>query len=174
MFSELIAANSNFEKAGLAEINDPDGYTNVRSGPGENYPIIGKILNKEEFYFGCDTVNANWLRVQKMDSMIGFMHKSKIRLVKLLRMKSCDMSLIKQVDSLNSWNKIFEFYSKYQICDDGAIAEGLSDAIANMFSNKWSKINEFSELAVKDTIFFKFALSHIDLTASNIADFPRI
>src|SRR5215210_6185831 len=33
-----------------AVINDPDGYTNVRSGPGTHYGIVARVVDGEIFY----------------------------------------------------------------------------------------------------------------------------
>lgn len=59
-----------------ATINDPDGYTNIRSGPGINYSIIGIIKQDEEFYAKVNFKN-DWWEV-KSNGVTGYVHKSRI------------------------------------------------------------------------------------------------
>lgn len=59
--------------------NDPDGYTNVRSGPGTNHPIVSRIYDDEEFEF-CET-SGSWWEVfyeGEQEWYVGYMHKSRI------------------------------------------------------------------------------------------------
>ncbi|MBT55697.1 MAG: hypothetical protein CMF72_20150 [Mameliella sp.] len=62
-----------------AWINDPDGYTNVRSGPGTNHPIVLRIDDDEEIEF-CET-SGSWWEVfyeGEQEWYVGYMHKSRI------------------------------------------------------------------------------------------------
>ena len=60
-----------------AQINDPDGYTNVRSGPGASYPIVGQI--KAGIVFGFNEIeNSSWWNVNTRRDVYGLMHKSRI------------------------------------------------------------------------------------------------
>ena len=59
-----------------ATINDPDGYTNIRSGPGKNFDISGKVLEGEEFL--VKTGSGDWWEVQTSGGTTGYMHKSRV------------------------------------------------------------------------------------------------
>ena len=64
-----------------AHINDPDGYTNVRSMPDGKAKIVAKIVDGEEFYF--DKVpGSNWVKVYRSADTtadcIGYMHSSRV------------------------------------------------------------------------------------------------
>lgn len=61
-----------------ALINDPDGYTNIRSGQGATYDIVGIVKEGEEFY--VQTGNNEWWKVTTKNGITGYMHKSRIRL----------------------------------------------------------------------------------------------
>ena len=61
-----------------AVINDPDGYTNIRSGEGTNYNIIGAVYEGEVFYAIRNNSN-DWWRIKTKNGIIGYMHKSRIR-----------------------------------------------------------------------------------------------
>jgi hypothetical protein len=71
------AATALFTKA--AVIDDPDGYTNVRSGPADTFPVIGRINRGEIFTTYVQT--SQWWQVRTADSRVGFMERSRIRLV---------------------------------------------------------------------------------------------
>jgi hypothetical protein len=71
-----------------AVINDPDGYTNIRSSPrsdGKN--IIGIVKSGQEFK-AYPEAGAEWWRVsvpsqsKNSPSIIGFMHRSRITILK--------------------------------------------------------------------------------------------
>ncbi|MET4084228.1 hypothetical protein ABIB40_004202 [Pedobacter sp. UYP30] len=84
----------------LAIINDPDGFTNVRSGQGNEFPVIEKI-NKGDFFY-CDlSANNEWIKIVAMKwkdgiQVEGYIHRSRIQLVeKLDNLKQKE--LIKQI-----------------------------------------------------------------------------
>ncbi len=72
-----------------AVINDPDGYTNIRSSPrsDDKKNIIGIVKSEQEFK-AYPEAGAEWWRVsvpsQSKDSpsIIGFMHRSRITILK--------------------------------------------------------------------------------------------
>lgn len=77
-------------------------------------------------------------------------------------------------DSLKTWNSVYRFYKQFSHCDDGGIAEGVSDAVANLLSNRWDSINEFVRLASNDKRFENFVIRHIDETIDWGHDAPLI
>ena len=62
-----------------AEINDPDGYTNVRILPSTKGQILDKIRSGEIFYTHYQT--TNWWYVKTPRNRIGYMHRSRIKLI---------------------------------------------------------------------------------------------
>jgi hypothetical protein len=66
------------------------------------------------------------------------------------------------VDKLDSWEAVLNFYKKYLPCDDGGIAEGVSDAVTKLLANDWAG---FWRLRVRaEPQFQQFVLRHIDAT----------
>jgi hypothetical protein len=71
-----------------AVINDPDGYTNIRSSPRSDVKnIIGSVKSGQVFK-AYPEAGAEWWRVSVQSqstnspSIIGFMHKSRITILK--------------------------------------------------------------------------------------------
>jgi len=91
----------------LARINDPDGFTFVRSGEGKDYPIIAKIESDDFFYYE-NSLN-DWLKVRAIkwnsngDQIEGFMHKSKVQPIESLDIKT-KQKLFKKVLSKQKSN----------------------------------------------------------------------
>lgn len=80
-----------------------------------------------------------------------------------------------EASSLQSWKDVYKSYKSYVQCDDGAIWEGYSDAVARLLSGRWSSVGRLNRLVSKDTGFEKFILRHIDelmspAQAENIRD----
>lgn len=111
-------------------INDPDGYTNIRSGKGSNFEIVDKILTNELFSY-VDSSNENWLMVKitkcncdephrLYNEITGFVHRSRIQglneLEQLARKKifseifSTELDLYKQI--MNSSEKETKEYKR--------------------------------------------------------------
>jgi len=71
-----------------------------------------------------------------------------------------------EASTLKSWAEIYRSYDRFQHCDDGAIAEGYSAAVGNMFSQRWGDIDKLGELVDKHEDFKSFVLHHVDETIS--------
>ncbi|CAN5504669.1 hypothetical protein BH10BAC1_BH10BAC1_05330 [soil metagenome] len=74
----------------LARINDSEGFTNIHSGEGNNFPIIAKLDTTDFFY--CSITNSEWLKIvalkwQGGKQIEGFIHKSKVQLIETLDVK---------------------------------------------------------------------------------------
>ena len=67
-------------------------------------------------------------------------------------------------DSLKTWNSVYRFYKQFSHCDDGSVAEGVSDAIAKLLSNHWDSLHDFVKLASDDKGFEDFVIRHVDET----------
>ncbi len=60
-------------------INDPDGYTNVRSGQGASYGIIERI-NESEVFYAIPQKNSDWWPIRTADGKYGYIHRSRIKI----------------------------------------------------------------------------------------------
>jgi len=76
------------------------------------------------------------------------------------------------VDTLNSWDRIHDWYKTYSQCDDGSQAEGVSDAVARNLVDRWERLSRLGELA-RDAGFRRFVLRHVDATL-NADDLKKI
>lgn len=61
----------------LAIINDPDGFTCIRSDKGKEFPAIDTV-RKEAFFYCYGDTTASWINVQNPIGSNGYMHKSRI------------------------------------------------------------------------------------------------
>ena len=72
----------------LARINDSDGFTNIRSGQGKDFPIVATIDTTDFIY--CDPTTKNdWVKViamkwQNGKQIEGFIHKTRIQFIEKL------------------------------------------------------------------------------------------
>ncbi len=74
------------------------------------------------------------------------------------------MNAEKDTDNLKSWDRVYRSYKHFSQCDQGAIGEGYSDAIAELLANQWGQFDRFVTLAGRDAAFQQFVLRHIDET----------
>ena len=82
----LLIALPLFSQSQLARINDPDGYTNVRAGQSSKTEILFQIQEGEYFYV-LPTSYTQWKNVTNMDGKSGYMHGSRIEIVKTFTVK---------------------------------------------------------------------------------------
>ena len=63
----------------LGVVSASDGYVNVRTGPGTNYPIVTSYSNGRSLYYGSGS--GSWYRVYRnaYGGYIGYVHSSGIR-----------------------------------------------------------------------------------------------
>jgi uncharacterized protein YgiM (DUF1202 family) len=61
----------------MATVDDPDGYTYIRSGPGTQYGVIGKVHKGE--VFRVVSTKGNWWQIRTEDGKSGYIHKSRIK-----------------------------------------------------------------------------------------------
>lgn len=75
-----------FAQNKVAIINDPDGYTNVRSSPGKSFPIISEI-KKNEFSY-CDLPEGKeWVKIVEMNEdkeIEGYIFSHSVQLIEKL------------------------------------------------------------------------------------------
>lgn len=67
----------------LAIINDPDGFTNVRSGPGKDFKVVDTLYKGDFFYATTIINNSEWAHITawKGSQIEGYIHKSRIQIV---------------------------------------------------------------------------------------------
>ena len=65
---------------------------------------------------------------------------------------------------LDSWRNMKLGYVQFKQCDDGAIGDGFSEAVARLLADQWTQLAQFMKYASEDAGFERFVLSHIDST----------
>lgn len=68
----------------------------------------------------------------------------------------------KEAGTLKTWAEVFASYQHYKQCDDGSIAEGYSDSIANLLAAHWDQMDKLAKLSATDPGFERFVVRHID------------
>lgn len=101
----LLIPILNFGQSELAMINDPDGYVNVRADKSTDSEILFKIEETE--FFLCEPTAVNWWKIDNFYTKTGFVHKSRIQLIKYLA-ENQQRDLI-----INSINKLNDYRLKY-------------------------------------------------------------
>lgn len=72
-----------------------------------------------------------------------------------------------EVDYLKTWGQMYDSFKRYAACDDGAIAEGYSEAVVKMLAERWNQLPTLRTLVDRDQRFGKFVFQHIDATRDN-------
>jgi len=67
-----------------------------------------------------------------------------------------------RLDHLIDWDHVYDAFKPFGHCDDGALAEGFSAAVAQLLTTKWETAERLSRLAAKDRKFARFVLLHVD------------
>ncbi len=62
-----------------AVIDDPDGYTNVRSMKSASGAIVAQVTEGEQFY--TYPQKGDWWQIKTRDGRLGYMYSSRIKLV---------------------------------------------------------------------------------------------
>jgi len=78
----------------------------------------------------------------------------------------------KYLDRLTNWTAVHRTFKRYRQCDDGGLAEGYSDKIANLLTRRWSSVGTLWKLTQSDRKFEQFVLLHVDSLMS--ADDARL
>lgn len=77
-FSKAFKEIGNIRTYPEAVINDPDGYTNLRMGPGTDHGVITQVRDRE--VFEVLTQAGDWWQVRTEHGKVGYMHRSRVRL----------------------------------------------------------------------------------------------
>lgn len=79
------------------------------------------------------------------------------------------------VSTIRSWETLYQQFQRYSTCDDGAIAEGFSDAVTSLLVDHWQDIELFNTQAGQTPPFRVFVIRHIDdsVPVERLADIVR-
>ena len=77
--------------------------------------------------------------------------------------KRADTSLVSAADD---WGSLLSHQKTFVSCDDGALAEGYSDAVVTLLAHRWDQFDVFVALSERNPNFRRWAIRHIDATAS--------
>lgn len=64
----------------------------------------------------------------------------------------------------DSWVHLHQRFERYAHCDDGAIAEGFSEAVSSLLADQWTEIRQFDAMLASHSSFSEFVIRHIDET----------
>ena len=64
------------------------------------------------------------------------------------------------------WSSLMRHQKAFGSCDDGALAEGYSDAVVALLARRWDQFDAFVRLSSRNPSFRQWALRHVDATAS--------
>jgi len=65
-------------------------------------------------------------------------------------------------DHLNTWKKVARAREQFAHCDDGAVAEGFSDAVARLLARHWAQIPTLVSLIHSQPALEPFVLAHLN------------
>ena len=68
------------------------------------------------------------------------------------------------MNSLDSWQDLHRAYPVLLRCDDGDIAEGISEFVVHHLATHWNTFPELATVAQTDTAFGSWVVGHIDAT----------
>jgi hypothetical protein len=84
---------------------------------------------------------------------------------------SCPIAMEKRADAslvsaAGAWGPLSRHRKTFVSCDDGAIAEGYSEAVVSLLAYQWDQFEVFAALSERNPTFRRWAIRHIDPTAS--------
>lgn len=86
----LLPGLTVFAQMKIAQIEDKDGFTNIRNGQGTNFEIVGTI-DKDDFFYCEISDTSDWYKIialqwSRGNQLTGFVHKSRIKIVEQLKL----------------------------------------------------------------------------------------
>lgn len=63
-----------------------------------------------------------------------------------------------------TWSDLYRLFKTFGQCDDGAIGEGFSEDVAQLFLKQWIHLDTLKHLMASDKSFERFVLRHLDTT----------
>lgn len=71
------------------------------------------------------------------------------------------------IDARVNWYSLLKHRRAFSSCDDGVVGEGYSDAVVQLFAQRWDELGTFAALGKKHPSFQRWVVRHIDATASD-------
>ena len=71
------------------------------------------------------------------------------------------------IGPVKTWRDLYAYSKTYSGCDNGAIAEGISDKVEQLMTHDWASISSVTAKLRSDKAFRTLLLNHIDETWSN-------
>ncbi len=68
------------------------------------------------------------------------------------------------VDYLDNWDKIDQARKQFGHCDEGSIAQGISEAVARRLVDNWDTLPTLANLIKKDRALEPFVMWHLNAT----------
>jgi hypothetical protein len=65
-------------------------------------------------------------------------------------------------EALKDWSAVHDWYRRWAQCDDGGIAEGVSEAVSLLLASHWNTTGQLASLGRQDPAFADFVVHHID------------
>jgi hypothetical protein len=70
------------------------------------------------------------------------------------------------VTATGDWGSLLRHQKAFGSCDDGALAEGYSDAVVTLLAHRWDEFGVLVGLSSRNPDFRQWVVRHIDATAS--------
>lgn len=77
------------------------------------------------------------------------------------------------ISARNTLDALYQHFQIFGACDDGELAEGYSDAVAQILGQKWGQFENFPATLTSNPEFKFWILKHIDSSAS-VQDLKKI
>ncbi len=71
------------------------------------------------------------------------------------------------IGARKEWTSLMEHQQVFASCDDGELGENYSDAVVHLFAQRWDQFGMFIVIAKKHQDFKRWAIRHVDATASD-------
>ena len=78
--------------------------------------------------------------------------------------KRADASLVR---AATEWSLLLSHQRAFGSCDDGALAEGYSDAVVSLLAHHWDQFDALVGLSARNPAFSQWVIRHIDATADS-------
>lgn len=80
-----------------------------------------------------------------------------------------DSAMCRRVAAARGWSSLRTIYRSLAPCDDGLLAECISDRVVTLLSTKWAALPKLRHLVQRDSSFASAVLMHVDATADSTA-----
>lgn len=73
-------------------------------------------------------------------------------------------SMIAEIANLEDWTALHALYPDLRPCDDGDVAEMVSDFVVSTFAHSWALLPQLARYEKSDAAFVGWVLKHVDAT----------